>query len=415
MSKFSRISVNLSTVDPSLDSGISVKETLELLRGSEFYDELFRLFEIDSIIGDFINIKGARTLVSDIIKKDEEFVKKDINAMFKDVSINNFNELDSIDVKIDYTEENYGKGNIIAETIYSAKSDFLDDLFSLGKFTEYCIKKNCKEIITDNIENLKEKFGSDKIYTKRYRILTDFEGKCYLRALTSTSRYHDYNIRISVFVALIILHLNSKSNIQKYIIRNYVYNESYLNVYFENTDHKPIWNRAFASYIIELSNDEIKKEALRFSGLYNIYVEDDEKVGSFYIKPNSSKSSILAIKHSSTLNNVVEHLKELQERSISVENEMFADILKISTIVDADQIRHLIKSKIDNSTKDELKKYKNELSSKLVEKVNNIYELLKAMDKVYLVIKESDLDAKEYLMYVLYSAITQTEKINSND
>lgn len=405
MSKFSRIPVLLSEEQLSIDSGISVRDALVLISDSKYKEDLLHLFNVNDFITDFIKIPGATTLVQAIMAKDKEFFKTDINSILKNVSINGFNEDNSLNIKIK-EETNQKTNTTIAKTIYSAKSDFLDDMFKLGKFADYCIKNDCSEIIDNNIEFLKSKFGNDKAYSKRYRILTDEEDNKYLRAITSTERYHDYNLKLSIFIALITLHLNSKDSKETFRVKKFIYNESYLNVYFENEEVKNIEKLGYVKFVIELSNDEVKKEALKFSAICNLYVEHENKEGSFFIKPNNVKSGFLSIKHSSKPKTVVNELKLLQEKSRLAKITMYEDILSVNKITKPDQIRHLIRTKIDNSTTEELQKYKKRIVSELFEEVRNIHELLLLMDKIYLIVNDSDIEAKEYLMYLLYDAIT---------
>ena len=80
----------------SLDDGISVYEALNLIRKSEYFDEIYEIFQIKEFENDFINIKGANLIVEQLIKSDEECLKLDIDCELSDVNIEKFTEENQI-------------------------------------------------------------------------------------------------------------------------------------------------------------------------------------------------------------------------------------------------------------------------------------------------------------------------------
>lgn len=407
---FKRTHVNLATLEQKNESGIYVKDAIKLIEGSKYFEELKEALRIDEIINDYIDIQGASKLFEDLMKKSNEFSKIDINAYLKDISIDKYNddEEKSINFSVNNIENGEYIETITAKSIYSAKSTFFNEMFSMNKFSNFCSEKNCTSLVSYNVDYLKKILGNEDSLQRRYRILKDNSGNYYLRTLTSTSKYFDYNLNVSAFIALVIIHLLSKDSEKKFKVKNYIYNESYLSAYFELDEYTEIDENSYASFMLELSNDELKKESIRLSGVYNIYVKHDNKTNNFYVKPECTKLDVFSASHSLSPGKIPARLAETPDIVMKVQKEMLSDILSISKIKNLDQIRHLIASKVNNKKTDDLKKYKEPLMSELgneVNKVNNVYELLKLMGKLYIIIQYADISAKEYLMYILYDSI----------
>jgi len=135
---FKRTPVDLIKKSEYDEQGISVKDALQLIEKSDYKEHIKNAFKIDNFTNDFINIKGAKRLVDDLTRKTNEFEKIDIKSLLSDVSIHSYNddEEDSINICINNTNKEGNPTPIVAKTIYSAKSTFFDEMFSMSKFSK---------------------------------------------------------------------------------------------------------------------------------------------------------------------------------------------------------------------------------------------------------------------------------------
>ena len=83
---------------------------------------------------------------------------------------------------------------------------------------------------------------------------------------------------------------------------------------------------------------------------------------------------------------------------------LFKEIESITKIKDHNQIVYLVKSKIDNSNTVEIKKFKQELLKALLVEVRTTVQLLETFNKL-MFLEGLEIDAKEYLRFLLYEAL----------
>lgn len=406
MEKFYREYFNESMIK---DDGIKVKRLLELIDGHKYCDELVKLFDFKSQVNEYIAIPGAKRLVKTIIEKDEEFKKFDIESKLCDVEFEDIYDSNTIKLTFNNIEkpevlEITNSSTIEAETIYSSKSDFFGK-FALNRFVDFCFNQGNKPQVGKTLDDLKDYYTGEKDKLRRYRIVKDKEDKYFVRAITSIKHYRDYNIRIAVFIALMSLHKRMRTQNEKYKVSFCEYNESNLRMYFEQDGYKIIEGVGKARFVLEVVNGEIKKDSLRFSGVYAIEFDkaDEEEQSRIYIKPRNYKSRILTISHLFTLPTALEEMKNL-DNMLLIETELFDDIKSIAKIKKPDEIRHLLFKKLKHSRNAKLSSYKEKLGE-LNLKIDSIHDLLKLLQKADLIV--SDLEAKEYLKYIVYDILVQ--------
>ncbi len=148
----------------------------------------------------------------------------------------------------------------------------------MDKYAKKLIDNGFKKIIETNLELLKE----EKIKDKKYRLIHyKPDNNYYLRAIVSTDNYFDYNNSIAVVIALLTLYKEIKSSGVAYSLKLCEYNESNIRMFFDTTGEKKLDGIGFVKNIIEISNDEIKREALRFSGVCTITYDVKKKKKKF--------------------------------------------------------------------------------------------------------------------------------------
>ena len=93
-----------------------------------------------------------------------------------------------------------------------------------------------------------------------------------------------------------------------------------------------------------------------------------------------------------------------------IHEEIYNDISKVCDIKSPDQIRFFIKETVKKVKREDLKKHKELLLRELDTKVSNIIDLLEIFNKFNLIVEE-DIEAKDYLRYIMYEALANPKKV----
>ena len=153
-----------------------------------------------------------------------------------------------------------------------------------------------------------------------------------------------------------------------------------------------------------VSNDEIKREALRFSNICTIrYVDSNKNEQRLFIKPKDIKTKVITIPHGTGVGKAFLNLDDFVKSTENFE-KLFKEVETITKIQNHNQIVHLVKSKINNSTTDEIRKFKSELTKVLLVDIKTTTQLLETFNKLVF-LEGLEIDAKEYLRYILYEAL----------
>jgi hypothetical protein len=386
------------------DIGIKVSEVLKIISKNKYFEKFYELLKIQEIEDEFINIPGATKLIETINSIDLSFEKFDLESSIQDIS---FDKLDKFSMTFKNIQDKeicliIESDEFTAKPIYSAQNDFFSGMFSMEKFANKLISLNYDDLVYKNLDYLKEIFVANKTENKKFRIIRDRDNNYFLRSITS-KKYNNYNNNIAVFVGLITLHREMKINKSNFIIRRCEYNESNIRVYFEDLKKQNVVKVGSIKNIIEVSNDEIRRGALKFTSIVSIiYGDGQNDKNAIFIKPKGVKSDILSIRHNIKPETAILCLSSIYNYN-QIQADLLNDIKKINTITKPDQIKFLVKRKIDFAKSSELKKSKKNLLSELTKKVNSITELLELMHKIEMLTE--DIDAKEYLRYIIYDAL----------
>ncbi|MFC0780291.1 hypothetical protein [Flavobacterium sp. HJSW_4] len=403
MEKFRKKTIKKENI-PSTDKGIKVQDLIKLVERNEFTNKLLNLLDFESIKDEFIEIKGATTLFNIQNSINTRYKKEDLKSELNNISL--FNNKDfSINFYNINDNEYFSdlKLNKISTTpIYSAQRDFFSGLFQMDKYATRLINKGYKEIVETNLQLLK---GITQTI-KKYRILHDkVENIFYLRAIISLNNYFNYDNNIAIVVGLLTLHNEMKKSKITYGLQLCEYNESFIRMFFESSEVNKLEKVGNVKNIIEVSNDEIKREALKFSGICSIIFKHKDIEKELFIKPQEIKSKILSIKHNQIPKTAIEELGNI-ENSEKVHKNLFEDISKIATIKDPEQIKFLVKRKVEKAKSEEIKRYRAEILRELNHNVSNLIELLNVFKKIELLANE-DIETTEYLRFLMYQALVE--------
>lgn len=394
-----------------LDSGITVKKALKLIEKSEFYNEIYEIFNIKEIENDFVEIKGADELVKAVITSDEECEKIDIDCKLSDISIAKFTESNQllfdisnvIDPRILKTTKN---DLIKAESIYSVKSEYLNTIYSIEKYLDFCRRNKYEDIIQQNLDMLKQK-NKENNNSRKIRLLKASDDKFYARAITSVENYKDYNLRLSLFIALIELHRLIKYKSQDYYVNSYSVTDSDLKVIFKSNKKHKISNDIQIGFSLELINDEIRREAVKFNGIFSIYFAKAE----IHVKPDVTKSAITSFTHGMGIEKVKERITGLSENIHHFITDTIDDAKTIKILDKPDLFREHILQKVHYSRNQEFNNlYKSQVKNLLSSKVNSIFELSEIFNKVDLLITDDHIDSQDFWRFKLYQVLLDNAK-----
>ena len=403
---------NLKIANPAmLDDGILVKNAMKLIKDSDYYDQVIEAFDVEALKNDFIEIKGAQGLVDTLIEADEEYEKIDIDSLLSNVRLDKYTEDKQIILEISNIKDKSiltktTSDMIRAESLYSVRSEYLN-MFGIDKYLEFCQANDFQDIIDANIDMLNDKADNNK-KSKKFRLLKDEEdSKYYVRGITSTNVYRDYNLRFSLFIALIQLHKLSKYKGSNFYVHSYSLTESDLQVIFKTTKTNQVSKDTKIGFALELVNDEIKRDAVKFNGVFTVFMGQQE----VYVKPEETKSSILSFSHSIGIEKLQERLSTLYIVINDFINSTIEDAKKIKVLTAPDLFREHLLMKVQFSKNAEFNKlYRSQIQSMLSNKVRTIFELATIFDKIELLIEDEHISSLDFWRYKLYQVLMDEVK-----
>ena len=395
------------------DNGILVKDAMKLIERSEFYDEIIQTFNLDEIQADFIEIKGAKKLVDTLIDADEEFDKIDLDSSLENVRLHKYTDDNQIILEISDIQENTiltktKKDIIHPQSIYSVRSEYLG-MYGIDKYLEYCKSQGYQDIIDANIELLNIK--ATQCQTKKKFRLLKKNDEYFVRAITSTDVYKDYNLRFSLFVTLIELHKLTKYKGHSFYVDRFNLSESDLTALFKSSRKETVTKDTEIGFAFELVNDEIRRDAVKLNGLFTVYMAGNEILVK---SEDPKKCKLLSLPHRNGLDFVKAQMGCL--------NTLFNDFID-STINDAKQIkvlgspdlfREYVLMKIQNSKNSDFNKnYREQTKLILSNKVKTIFELATLFKKVELLIEDEHIVSLDFWRHKLYQVLMDGVKSHS--
>lgn len=385
------------------DDGIEINKLLELIKESEYYSNIIEHFQLNEDDQTNINIPGAKTLFNVLSSTNKKLRKVDINVELQDIFFDFSGKFGILFKNIqenDYLNR-INKTTLKACPIHSAEKDFFANLYEIDKYASILLKNDFKDILDTNLELLKQK----KQHKKRYRLIHDTEVNLfYLRAIVSTDRYYNYDNALTAAIALLKLHFETIATKVKYELHFFEYNESFLRLYFKTSELKEIKGIGYLENTLLVSNDEIKREALRFSNICTIrFTGSNKEEQRLFIKPKDVKTKVLTITHGMGVEKAFLNLEDFVKSNENFE-QLFKEVETITKIKEHNQIVYLVRDKINNSNTDEIRKFKSELTKILLVDIKTTTQLLEIFNKL-IFLEGLEIDAKEYLRYLIYEAL----------
>lgn len=399
--------ITIKELPTNLD-GVSVKEALKLIEHSKFYEELIDVFQVEDYLEDYIDLPGANLLVQKILEMESNLEKIDLeNVPTKDVRCLGLTEngqaiLEFSGVTNEYLIKKEKTDLIKAETFYSVRQDYFNGLYEIDKYLSFLHKKKYGDLIEHNLRELEEK-NKNESKNYNFRLIYDEQGKLFTRAITS-SIYKNYNISFSVFVALIQLHKLIKEYGESFVVSNLSLTDSEINVTFRNLDSHNFLDNTKISFALELSNDEIKREAVKFSGVYKINLNESDVLT---LKPDEGKSKIVSFKHSTLPATVRNKISLLNEKIDEFIRDTIDDFKLIKNAKKPDDLRINLIRRAKFAGDKEFLKYKKDIMQILSSRVSTIFQLLEIAKKTESIFEDEDIKAKDFWRYKLYQSLIE--------
>lgn len=400
------------------DSLISKQQLVKLLvKADEFKDELLKLFPVDDKGIDVIQIGNSKHLLDAILSLDDDCEKIDNVTLVKNIKLEKLLDgekaLFSIyEVKNPYLIKHNNSDVLQAETRYSAKSDILD-YYSLSKFANYC-RDNVYDDLLDSIKSYLENKNSGNTDERKLRIVHVLkDDSFFIRAFTSASDYKNFGINFSAFVALMVIGDYVKKSGQQIYIDKYAVDDSNVYVSFSFSQQTKINNNLKLSFNLILENDEVKRNAVTFNGVFKLDYQENNKTSSIFIKPHGVKSSernfpvdLLTYQHRGSVKSVFEKLQGLPDGISVFIEQVTQDAKRISAIQHPNDVKKLIADKVKFSKKPEFKAYKPQVFNKLMNMtVNNVFQLFALLRSVEDLFEHDDVVSLNYWRNKLYEAL----------
>ncbi|MFD1850972.1 hypothetical protein [Oceanobacillus bengalensis] len=363
-----------------------LEELLLLIKKDRELDiEVLKEFPPKNLMGsNDIWVEGSKLLIQSFLEIDNE--KLDIVDKLANIEIKGINPKGQFSLML-------LQDDIYAEGIYRFTHEFLEMLFQMGKFSNYCIEKQWDNILLDTVHKL---FNQTPDKSLQLRLIQDGE-KWLIRGVIST-RYRNYDNHLALYLTLYTLHQNAKLTGQWFMLEKAYLSDSEIVVIFDQVTPVHIVDIGKLYFGIVLINNEIKEKS--FTLEWRFQLEDDEG-NKFGAIPPEGKATIFNIRHSSSINHVNKSLLELHELQYFKERiTNFIMSLSAGPYLSEDRIYSIFnrilntRNKFSKETKDSFKKlHKTEI-------ISNSMHIIKAFHRLNELV--TDVEEKIHLERILY-------------
>ncbi len=405
--------------DFGADSYVKIEKLLDLKIKDEYKEELNELYSLDDNREEILKIGNSISLIDALIELDASCRKKDLKTLVKNVQLKNIYEKEKAIFEIYGVEDEEillenGTDILEVETVYSAKNEILD-YYSLSKFAKYCTELEYDELVFTIRDFLKAKNENNEEERSLRLVYKNEDNKYYFRAITSAEGYKDYGVNFSVVIALLALDSYAKENEEEIFIDSFVVDESTIYVSFQLSKGILLTPNLSLKFNLILENDEIKRNAVSFNGLFKLIFSDNGRESEIFLKPRGMKSDesefasdLLTYRHSGSISNVLEKVGTLPQLIQEYVEQISEDAKSILSIEHPDDVKKLIARKIKYSKKPEFMLYKEQIFNSLMNNnVTNIFALFELLRSVEDLFEHTDVISKDFWRMKLYEALIE--------
>lgn len=400
-------------------SYIKIEKLLDLKIKDEFKDELKELYSLEDNREEILKIGNSTMLIDVLIELDAACKKKDVKSKIRNVQLKRLYEKEKAIFEIFEIDDEEillenGTDILEVETVYSAKNDILD-YYSLSKFANYCRDLEYDQLVGIIRDYLKAQNENNETECGLRLVYKNEDNKYYFRALTSADGYKDYGINFSIVVALLALDSYAEDNAEEIFINSFVVDESSIYVSFQLTKGIVLTPNLSLKFTLLLENDEIKRNAVSFNGVFTLIFNDNGRESEIFLKPRGMKSDesdfttdLLTYRHSGSISNVLEKVGTLPELIKEYIEQVSEDAKGILEIEHPDDVKKLIARKIKYSKKPEFKAYKDQIFNNLMNNnVTNVFALFELLRSVEDLFEHTDVISKDFWRTKLYESLIE--------
>lgn len=274
---------------------------LSILKESAISNEIKK--SIDYISTSSCNIEGSDELIelfkkTDLYKYDYKLPLDNIKyKMYKDKEITLEFEIQNEDDDTSLTFDAVGH--------YHFTDDFLDSLFQLKNFANYCRNNNQKKLL-DTV--LKKLLLTTKSNTRQYRFIEPKENEILLRGITST-HYKIYDNDLIIYISLNALNLYSEKTKNKLYIKNATISDSKMNISINMKNKYPLDNGTQIEVGVRVYNNEIKEGSFAIEFIYTLIDKDN-------IKADAIGDKVISIPHRLKAETIKTKLSEISNLDV---------------------------------------------------------------------------------------------------
>ncbi len=401
---------------------IKVRQLCSIIsKDSEFQDDLTKLFEVVPRLEEVLQVGNAKNLIDAINSIDNLCDKIDIVSTKRDIKLDKYVEdkqarfqifgIDEPSILID------NKSDLLeVVTRYDAKADLLD-MYNFSKFANYCNENGYDDLI-DQVKGyleFKNVDNSEEVNLRLLRLKED--GVYYLRAKTSVDGYKNFGINFSVFVAILAMADYAKKSSNSVFIDRFTLQDSSVYVSFAFSNSTQVNTNIKLTFSLILENDEVKRRAVSFNGMFKLDFKDSKYNGTVYLKPGGIRNAnkqysvdILNYAHKGSVAGVLEKMKELPNMIDAFIKQCVHDANIISKISNPQDVKDFLSKKIIRARKNEFQAYKKDVYKKLmatnVDTTFKLFDLLRQVEDLF---DHDDVQSVDFWRGKLYEALTRKE------
>ncbi|WPO83451.1 hypothetical protein SD427_03665 [Chryseobacterium sp. JJR-5R] len=400
-------------------SYIKIERLLDLKINEEYKEELKELYSLEDNREEILKIGNATPLIDALLELDAACKKKDIKSKIRNVQLKRLYEKEKAVFEIFGVEDEEillenGSDILEVETVYSAKNDILD-YYSLSKFANYCRDLEYETLVNFIRDYLKAKNENNEDECSLRLVYKNEDSKYYFRAITSADGYKDYGINFSIVIALLALDSYAEDNNEEIYINSFVVDESNIYVSFQLSKGIVLTPNLSLKFTLILENDEIKRNAVSFNGMFTLIFNDNGRESEIFLRPRGMKSDenefasdLLTYRHSGSISNVLEKIGLLPELIREYVEQVSDDAKGIIEIENPDDVKKLIAKKVKYSKKPEFKAYKDQIFNNLMNNnVTNVFGLFELLRSVEDLFEHTDVVSKDFWRTKLYESLIE--------
>ncbi|MEO1032766.1 MAG: hypothetical protein AAFX55_15245, partial [Bacteroidota bacterium] len=370
-------------LDPDHSSGkIKIEKLCTLIKDHPYKDQIFEIFDVDSIKDNYISIDYIDLVYRKISSLLANYERHKIIAQTKNIDVLEEITYHSDETNIVFKFEEYldfdeVKEDLNAIAIYDSKNTFLDE-YVMTKYANNLFQIGQAGLANYNVQYFKQMAKSDDHYNKEksYR-LVDHDGITYVRGITSL-RYYEYGIDFAFVVAMLSLYKNMEANPGvEYVIKSAAISESKLEIIAAERYVKKADQFGYISSAVRITTNDLGTGSLNFVNIINVMQKDST---GFYLIPKKNsmvENNSLIINHNTKPENVFEVMKDL-DGLLNTTDKFIEELKSVKTIKTPDELRVKILSKIQapRSSFKSIKKLSDIFSRKIDNEVSNFKKLL---------------------------------------